>query len=562
MDELLQLIRAWSARARLQRSLHWLFLGLACGLGFALVIAVLARIVPIVSSTALIAISIACAVIGTLTAAAWPWLQTARAAPATWARQFDLQFQLKERLSTAVELREGTVNTSNERMRMRQQNDAGKIAEGLDIQRLLPLRLSQRFALYAFAIAIALVATIALPNPQQEVLASRAQLQQVLDDQVQQLEALKQQTEQSQSLSEGQKKDVIQALQDAQQALSDPTTAPETALAAINDAQSKLDALRDQNWPDQRDDLQRAGQSLAPNEQTNPLANSLQNGDFQKAAEQMNDLTQKDGKPLNDEQRQQLANQLEQMARNVQNSNPAMANQLRQAAQKLREGQDATAQQILKQVADTLNKAGEKETTTQQIEKAQAGVEDARRAVSEASGQQEQNSAQNGQQQDNESAQSQQTQQSAGTQQGNQANAGQPNRTQVIQGQGDQGDTPTGAEASNSGQSGNTEAGPGQNGDGSHHEDTGSDNSVYAPQARINNAGQNVGLPDQNPQNAPNPNAPSNPGVSNQASVPYQEVYADYARAADEALQNGQVPSGLRDYVHDYFSSLDPRQRK
>jgi hypothetical protein len=95
-----------------------------------------------------------------------------------------------------------------------------------------------------------------------------------------------------------------------------------------------------------------------------------------------------------------------------------------------------------------------------------------------------------------------------------------------------------------------------------HHEDTGSDNSVYAPPPRIGGDGSGVGLPDENGKNVPNPNARTNPGVNNTASVPYQEVYPRYAQAADEALQNGEVPSGLRDYVRDYFSSLDPRQQK
>jgi hypothetical protein len=573
MDELTQLIRVWSNRARLQSSLHWLFLGAAGGLGVSLIIAVLARVFPILSTDATIIFSVACLLIGTATAFAWPWLRTLRATPATWARRFDQQFVLKERLSTALELREGLVVTNNDRMRKQQQSDAAQAAQNVDVRTALPLRLSRRFVLYAFALALALAATIALPNPQQEVLANRAQMQQAVEEQLKQLEATRQDVEQSTALNDNQKKQVIQALDDAQKALSDPSSTPEKALAAINDAQSKLDALRDQSWPNQRDDLQRAGQALAPNELTNPLANALENSNFQKAADALRNMTQPNGQPLNDPQRQRVADQLEQMARNVQNTDPATAQQLRDAAQKLRQGQDQAAQQALNKAADALNQAGQKETVDQQVNKAQASMEDARRAVSEASNKengQESNAATQSQDQKGQSQTDQTNQAGANGQPGsNSQNGKQPgaqsgtNSANADQGQsGSQGQTQTGSAASNTDPSGNAQAGVVNGpGDNAHHEDVGSDNSVFAP-SRLNNSGQNVVLPEDKGQNVPNPNGSNNPGVSNQASVPYQQVFPQYAKTADEALANGQVPSDLRDYVHDYFSSLDPRQRR
>jgi hypothetical protein len=42
------------------------------------------------------------------------------------------------------------------------------------------------------------------------------------------------------------------------------------------------------------------------------------------------------------------------------------------------------------------------------------------------------------------------------------------------------------------------------------------------------------------------------------ANVPYREVYADYAGQAGAALEGGHVPLGLKQYVRDYFSSLEP----
>ncbi|MCL5995925.1 MAG: hypothetical protein M1546_07700 [Chloroflexi bacterium] len=552
----MQLIRAWSARARLQHSLHWLFFGLACGLGIALVIAVLARIFPILSATAVVGFAVTCALLGALSAFLWPWARAWRRSPASWARQFDQQFKLKERLSTAIELHEGTLDMQNDSLRRQQQADAGQVAEGIDIHKRLPLRLSERYILFTLAIGLALTLAIALPNPQQAVLANRAQLQQVLAEQLRQVEEVKQEVEQSPALDQQQKKQVIQALDEVQQALGDPTTTPEQAMAAINDVQSKLDALRDQEWPDQREDLQRAGQSMAPDEMTNSLANSLENGNFEQAAEDVGNLTQqKGGQPLNDEQRQRIADQIEQMARSVQNTDSATAQQLREAAQKLREGKDAEARELLAKVAEMLKQASQKEATGRQIEQAQIAMEDTRRAVSEASNQSQ---ASTGQQGEGENSQAE----TSGAQGQNQEGQTGRNTTELGQGNAQLGNRQNGATGSEAAVSGNAQGTPGNGSPNSaHHEDSGSDSSVYAPPPRLADNGEGVGLPDENGKNVPDPNARSNTGASNTASVPYQEVYPNYAKAADEALQNGEVPSGLRDYVRDYFSSLDPRQR-
>ncbi len=44
------------------------------------------------------------------------------------------------------------------------------------------------------------------------------------------------------------------------------------------------------------------------------------------------------------------------------------------------------------------------------------------------------------------------------------------------------------------------------------------------------------------------------------ALVPYNQVYSDYRNAANRALDSDYIPLGLRDVVHDYFSSLEPGQ--
>ncbi|MCL4504705.1 MAG: DUF4175 domain-containing protein [Chloroflexi bacterium] len=551
MDELIPIIRSWSARARLQSSLYWIFPGLAAGLAAALALAIAARIFPILDTSTLATFALILSVGGALIAFIGPWIVTARRTQAHWARRFDHQFRLKERMSTALELREGVVTTNNERMRQRQRTDALLAAGSIKASKLLPLRVSARFMVMALAMALALTVAIALPNPQDIVLANRSQLQQAIQEQLQQLENARQQILQSQTLNDSQKRQLVQALEDAQNALSDPNTGPEKALAAINDAQSKLDSLRDQSFQNQSDDLQRAGQSLAPDKLTNPLANALENSQMQQAASALRNLTQNNGKPLDDAQRQQMVNQLEQIAKNVQNSDQATAQQLRYAAQNLRQQNDQAAQAALNKVADTLDKAAQKQISEQQISAAQSSIEEARRAISAAQQKTQVASLPSGQQSaiNQSSAQGQQT---GGDQLGNAAAQSTIDNTQGQSSAGS-GDSQQQGNGQNPALSNNS--------DSMHSEDTGTDNSVLDP-SRINAEGQNVILPDDSGINVSNPNASVNPGVSNQATVPYQQVYAQYAKTADDAIQSGYVPAGLRDYVRDYFSSLDPRQSK
>ena len=48
------------------------------------------------------------------------------------------------------------------------------------------------------------------------------------------------------------------------------------------------------------------------------------------------------------------------------------------------------------------------------------------------------------------------------------------------------------------------------------------------------------------------------PGTTDPALVPYYDVYYDYLDAASETIERSYIPPGLKDYVRDYFSRLEP----
>lgn len=542
MDELNALVRAWAVRARAQWSLRWLFIGIAIGLMVALIPALIARVWPVANQSTLLGIGALCAGAGLVATLIWPWIHARRQTHVAWARRFDAQFQLDERLSTAFELQQGVIETRDERLRQLQQTDALNAAYGVNIDTALPWRLPWRQALTALlALAVFLLAII-LPNPQEQVLVAREEARQTLAEQSQSLEAAKQAIRES-NLSEEQKRQALLALDDAQARLNDPNTTPEEALAALNDAQARLEALRDEAWQQQREDLRRAGQAMQPDELTNALADALSRGDVAQAAEELSNLTETpNGQPLDEAQQQQLANQLDQMAREIQNSDPASAQRLREAAQQLRERNTDAARQRLEQVAQSLNEATQAAEASRSLDQSQAQVDAARQAIAQASRQEQQ--------------------QAQGDQPGSQATPSQAGPSNQA-GSSEQGNPP--AQSQQAGQAGKVESSqpmPQQQTSPGHREDTGTDNSVWAPGPRLSNEGAQVQLPESDGDSAPNPSGRPNPGVGGSATVPYQQVYREYAQAADEAIQRGAVPPALRDYVRDYFSSLNPAARR
>ncbi len=531
MNEIPFLLRQWSNRARLERSLRGVCLGLAAGLGVALALALIARLTPLLHQSTLIALAVALALLGA--GAAWllPWLRTARRPMLGWARLFDHQFQLRERLSTWLEMRDGALSIADDELRQRLREDAERAAHDADarIAALLPLRLNRRDALIALGLLIALAVALALPNPQERVLVAREQFRQTLNEQARQIAEAEQFLEQSR-LSEAQKQALREALDRARQTLQDPNVTPEEALAALNALEAEIEefhaALEAQQASQQLEALRRAGERIANNELLAPLADALQQGDFERAAEMLRNLIREDGEALRElsaEEVQQIADQLEQMAQSVERANPELAEQLRQSADSLRRGDARAAQQHLQDAAAQLERADRARAEMDDLSNLQSRVEGAQSQLG----------------QNPQAASSGAPPSPFGNTERNEASEasiGQPGNT---------GDSAQQSDASRGGKS----------------DDTGSDRSIFAPE-RINVPGVDLALPDANSPTAANPQGESALAPPGRSSVSYETVYRDYARIADDAINNAAVPAGAREYVRNYFSGLDPQQQQ
>lgn len=95
-----------------------------------------------------------------------------------------------------------------------------------------------------------------------------------------------------------------------------------------------------------------------------------------------------------------------------------------------------------------------------------------------------------------------------------------------------------------------------------HHEDAGTGASydeVYVPDRFDEEGiGVDVGGEGTGDEGVPVGGVPLPVPEEGRASVSYREVYADYAAQAGAALEGSYIPLGLKQYVRDYFSSLEP----
>ncbi|MGQ9889609.1 MAG: hypothetical protein ACUVSX_14135, partial [Aggregatilineales bacterium] len=229
-------VRAWERRARAQRALRWLPRGLWAGLALGIGAALAARLFPALSAERAAAVAAAVVALAGLIGPLLAWLQPRSLLAA--ARRFDLEFNLGERTSTALELAEGRIRTRDD-LAARQIADAWAAASAVDVRARLPLRVDGRAWLLAAALAAVLIALLLLPNPQAEAAsastardAALAQARDDLADATQEVAAIS-------PLPDDQRQALLEQLERAAQTLGEQQVTAEEVFAALAGAQSR-----------------------------------------------------------------------------------------------------------------------------------------------------------------------------------------------------------------------------------------------------------------------------------------------------------------------------------
>ena len=517
-------LRRWGLRLRLVESLTWGPWGGAVGLGLGLALALAARLWPLLMTRQLAVLAGVLTLGGATLGLAVSWL---------WPRPlfrraciFDRRFGLAERLTTAVEIGAGRLRTTPA-MAAAQLTDALNVAVRVDLRAMLPLRASRRAVAVFGLLAAALALSLWLPNLQESALLQRAAVREAIEEQIEDLETVQEEVAEAEGLTEAEREHLLQALEEAIAALeeSESSATPEEAVAALSEAEQALAELQDPGAAAAQEGLERAAEEMTDSELTQDIAEALAEGDYQKAARELAAYSGTKGETLTREEELELAQELAQAAKVLAESDPDLARQLTKAAEFIEQGDIAEAREAISEAAGQMGEAGERVQRQETVEGALAELQEGREQVAQAGGAEGQ-MAQDGQQ------------------------AGQ---------MGQEGGQQAGQQT---GQPGGQQAGDGQQTQPGHSEDAGTGapyDEVYAPE-RLDEegAGLNVGREDTEGGGAPVGDAPLPAPQRGRASVPYRQVYADYADQAGAALEGSYIPLGMKQYVRDYFSSLEP----
>ena len=577
-QQLLNLIARWDRRFRLQQSLVWLPRGIAAGLVPGLALAVVARLRPWLFPEQIAVVAGAAVALGVALTLLVIWMS--RHDPLAMARRFDRLFGLKERVSTALELAAGGIRSPNPEITTRLLSDTLARARRIDARAYLPLRPVRRDLGIVAALLLALVLLLVLDNPQAAVLAEQQALQEAIQEQVAELENLRDDVLQNSELDDVMREDLLEALDDAIETLSQEDLSQEEAVATLSELGQNLADLSDsaQMTPAQQQAFERAAEQLA--EQAEDVASALQEGDLGQAADAMESLANEVG-GMEQAAQQALSDSLQQAADELSETNPELAESLQQAADALEQGDTEAAQQALEDAAGQLQQQDQelarsendtgRRLASQAAEQANASAQQlaqqgsAQSPTGESVEQPQGDSPASGAQEGTGGAENQLAQPGQGGSEGDQSQiggegtgAGNESSQTVTEGSGAAGGA---GEGTSSGEEGGFEAGGEQiaqdnNPDGSGQTDY---EPIFVPQRIGGEEGPQVQVPGSNePGNIVVQEGNLTEGPEGESLVGYDEVFSDYANAANEALTQDYIPLGLRDVVHDYFSSLEP----
>lgn len=592
--QLLALLASWDRRLRFQKSLLWLPRGLLLGVGAGVILAVAARLRPLLLPAQIAALTAIAAVVGALGVLAAIWLRQQDSL--RLARFFDDTFDLKERLSTSLEIAAGRTRSPNPEITARLLEDTLNRAQRINPAAYLPLRVRSRDVGLLLGLVVFLALLLALPNPQSQALAEQQLMQAAIQQQVEQLEALREQVAENTTIDQETREAMLEALDRATERLAQEELSREEAFATLSDLAEEMRAMAERSRtlsPEQREAYRQAADAVR--DRATDLGQALEQADPARTAEALQQLS-RELTGIGQAEQQPLAEALQAAAEALREVSPELAENLREAAEALQREDTGAAQQALEEAAAQAAQEAAQEAAQQGAESQAA----ARQIASQAAQQAEQGAQQVARQP------GQQRQGQPGGESGDQTGDGAAaTRIQQIQpgqdGQNTESDQP-GQVGQPGGQAGDETGEQSQQGiiQGIEPDDSAGDSPGAAPGAGDsaggqqeggfaasgetidqNNAPDGRGLTDYEPIFAPRAIGGSGgqqvqlggsgePGETvidegnfvqepaGESIIGYDRVFSDYANAARQALQRDYIPLSMRDIVRNYFASLEP----
>jgi hypothetical protein len=529
INDLSHTLNLWTRRLRMQRAITWSLRGLMIGLALALIAVTYGLFQLILLRNEFIAVTLALTlstpIIASLIAYLWP------VQPLQAARHFDRMFHLGERVSTAFELHQ---THSDNPLATRQLEDAVEIARGIKPNRDFPLQLRKREFGYALAIALLIGVVWFRGESWFESARQVRAVEQAVAEEAAQIEEAIQQIQANDALTEEQKEELTQLLEQAGQGLEENPTL-ESSVSTLTSTGEKLQALSSEEAEQMSQALQATGSELAGQEGSplQDVGEALAQGNTVNAASELANI---DVNELNASEANQLAAQLDQMASSLQSTNPQLAQELQSAADALRRGDMAAAQQALQNASQSMAQAGKQVAMSQTASQTAQQLNQGAGQIMAAGGSGQSQQAQTGQ-----------GQQGQG-QQGNNQSGQNPGGTGAGNGSGDS-EGETGQEAGNTpiDQSNGT----GDGGEESYEQ-------IYAPSLIGGDGNNTVNLPGSGEDGEVIGQGPTDPSQPGESLVPYTEVYSQYDEFNRQAIENGEIPVDFLSIIRNYFDSLQP----
>jgi hypothetical protein len=380
---LLIYLRRWELRLRLVESLSWGPWGAAVGLGLGLLLALTARLWPLLMTWQLAALAGALMLVGVTVGLLIVWLRPRSLLHR--ARIFDRRLDLAERMATAVEVGTGRLRATPV-MAEAQAADALAAAHRTDVRISLPLRASRRALLVLGVLIVALTVSLWLPNPQEDVLLQQAAVRAAVEEQIEDLEAVKEEIAEAEGLTEAEREALLQALEEAIAGLEEGQAMPEEAVAALSEAEQALAELQDPGAAQLQSGLERAAEGMEDSELTKDIAEALAEGDYEAAAEALAAYSTEEGERLTREEELELARELAEAAERLAEVDPELAEQLAEAAEAIETGDIGEAREAIKAAAEQMGEAGERVEREEAVEGALAELQEGREEIAEAGG--------------------------------------------------------------------------------------------------------------------------------------------------------------------------------
>ena len=582
LQSLLMPIRKRLGRRQLMR--HWTMYGLG-GMGGSVLLLLVARLWPIPHYPWLaLAILVLALVAGSIVA--WSkqptWLDCAKTADGQGLAQRTVTAWEHRDSETAIALRQREDALSHLRRQIPQ------IVESIQIW---PTVRRQTYVIAGLVLASTLL--FLLPNIQDERLAQIALEQQVLEEAQETLEEIQEETQTNNALTEAQKKELNAMLEQAKQALAKAQD-PMDRLNALRAAEKQLEKWRE-NEARKQAALQRLQQALAGQQATQSLAEAMSQGDrealtkaLQELAKAMEGMSVEEINKLTAVLEQSAGELAQEAAETKAEDAKKIAEQLSATAQQLSQGQIPQALTALEQgLTQGMQAAGQSQQGNLAAAQATASLQQSQMTLASAgagtqgnmagampTGQQTQGSGQATPASGTPAPGNGTNQPSAGNNQGSGApgqgigantgsQPGAPGDGGAGQGAGTGNGSGTGTGngngtgAGNGAGSGNGGNGVGQGsgaglGDGRHE-------LVTVPSQRITETGgptDTVSGPLG--EGASQTRQSSNAQVSSGGTLPYAEVYGEYAQFARESMEKGNIPGDYQAIVKEYFSNIEP----